>query len=78
MSEAIDYDDYSEHVDCWQCGGEGGSASCMSDCCPYEGGEEMCDEPGCWRRCDICDGKGGWAREEANGTPQEQPLEESK
>jgi hypothetical protein len=40
--------------DCWQCGGEGGWASCMEDCCPYEGGEEACDDPACWVRCDVC------------------------
>lgn len=28
--------------------------------CPFEGGEKMCDEPACWRRCDVCEGNGGW------------------
>jgi len=40
--------------DCPQCFGEGGWASCMEDCCPYEGGEEACDDPACWVRCDLC------------------------
>lgn len=66
-----DHDDYGEHVECYECGGEGGRASCMSDCCPFEGGEEACDEPACWRRCDVCDGKGGWTREEPDTSPPE-------
>lgn len=71
MTDAIvDYDDYEEYVHCDQCGGEGGYASCMEDCCPYEGGEEMCDDPACWRRCDICEGKGGWKREEPSVSAQ--------
>lgn len=49
-------DDYDN--DCWQCGGEGGWNSCMEDTCCAIGGEEGCDDPMCWRRCDICGGKG--------------------
>ena len=55
MSEETQYDDdFDQDDECWQCGGEGGWASCAEDCCPYEGGEEACDDPVCWRRCDIC------------------------
>lgn len=43
---------------CPNCGGEGGYASCVEDCCPYVGGEEDCDDPACWRRCGWCNGKG--------------------
>lgn len=59
-----DEDDYSEHVECWDCGGDGGRAYCQEDCCPYEGGEEVCDDPACWRRCSTCKGKGGWEHDE--------------
>lgn len=71
--------DYSEFVECWDCGGDGGRASCMSDCCPFEGGEEMCDEPACWRRCDVCEGKGGWAREDDSPSlaSQDHPQEKN-
>lgn len=43
---------------CWQCHGEGGWPSCFEDCCPAIGGEENCIDPACWRRCDVCRGKG--------------------
>lgn len=43
---------------CGNCGGEGGYPSCGEDCCPYAGGEEACDDPVCWRRCDHCGGNG--------------------
>lgn len=49
---------YEEDTDCWQCGGEGGWNSCMEDTCCAIGGEEGCDDPLCWRRCDICGGVG--------------------
>lgn len=52
------YWDFEETEECWQCNGEGGWASCQEDCCPHEGGEEMCLDPVCWRRCDVCKGKG--------------------
>lgn len=41
---------------CWRCGGEGGWASCIEDCCPLEGEEDACDDPACWRVCDVCHG----------------------
>lgn len=44
--------------ECPECHGEGGWASCREDCCPHEGGEEMCLDPACWRRCPGCKGKG--------------------
>lgn len=52
------YDD-GDYVDCWNCGGEGyidGDCTCMEDCC-------ACLEPDP-PVCDICKGKGGWARGE--------------
>ena len=67
-ADDYDYDDYSEYVDCWQCGGEGGWNSCMEDTCCALGGEEGCNDPLCWRRCDICKGEGGWDREEPSTT----------
>lgn len=67
-ADDYDYDDYSEYVDCWQCGGEGGWNSCMEDTCCALGGEEGCNDPSCWRRCDICKGEGGWTREEPSTT----------
>lgn len=51
---------YADWVDCWQCARRGGWNSCMEDCCPAAGGEDMCADPVCWRDCDICDGEGGW------------------
>jgi len=53
MSDVYEDHDYDDE-ECWQCGGEGGWASCVEDCCPYEGGEDACDDPVCWRRCDVC------------------------
>lgn len=44
-------------VDCWACGGEGGTD-----------GDELVMEDPMWydkndfRQCDICEGKGGWYR----------------
>lgn len=52
----LDYDEADD--ECWQCSGEGGWNSCIEDCCPAIGGEEWCDDPACWRRCDVCQGKG--------------------
>jgi hypothetical protein len=52
------YDPMLDCDDCWQCGGEGGWNSCIEDCCSAEGGEEGCDDPGCWRWCDVCKGEG--------------------
>ena len=52
-------DDYFDDDDtCWQCSGDGGWNSCLEDTCCAIGGEEGCDDPMCWRRCDICRGKG--------------------
>lgn len=56
-------DDFDEWVECWQCDGEGGRPVCQEDSCPHIYGEDECDDPVCWRRCDVCRGKGGWARE---------------
>lgn len=64
MTDVYDEDDYSEFVECWQCDGEGGRPSCQEDCCPALYGEENCTDAACWRRCDVCLGKGGWTREE--------------
>lgn len=63
-ADAYDEDNYDEFVECWDCGGDGGRSSCQEDCCPIVGGEEACDDARCWRRCDTCEGKGGWLREE--------------
>lgn len=49
---------YDEDDECWQCGGEGGWNSCMEDTCCAVGGEDGCEDPACWRRCDICRGEG--------------------
>lgn len=73
MSAAHEDDmDYLDTEKCWHCGGEGGYASCQEDCCPYEGGEEACDDPVCWRRCSTCKGK-GWL----SAAPLPQPPEET-
>ena len=58
MSDPVHYEDY-EDDECSECGGEGGYASCLEDCCPYEGGEEECDDPLCWRPCSLCTKKSG-------------------
>lgn len=57
-AEPHPYDADDDDDTCWQCFGDGGWSSCFEDCCPYEGGEEMCDDPTCWRKCDICGGQG--------------------
>lgn len=62
MGERDYRDYYDDDETCWQCDGEGGWNSCMEDCCPSIGGEEGCDDPMCWRRCDICKGTGHLAR----------------
>lgn len=56
---ATDIDDIYEEprAECWNCGGEGHIADCDE--------EWACLDPGsgcefCTRRCDICEGKGGW------------------
>lgn len=49
-----------EEKDCWQCGGEGGWASCFEDCCPAVGGEDGCTDERCWRECDVCLGVGSY------------------
>jgi hypothetical protein len=40
-------------VECWDCGGERAYHDCGEDVC-------CCAEPEPNRRCDSCDGKGGW------------------
>jgi hypothetical protein len=52
------WDDYDEHDECWECGGEGGWNSCLADICCAIGGEEGCSDPVCWRRCPNCGGRG--------------------
>jgi hypothetical protein len=48
--------EFSEWVDCWNCGGSGFSHhDCGDDCC-------CCADPGDNVECDICDGVGGWDR----------------
>lgn len=43
-----------QHVDCWNCGGDGFSDhDCGEDCC-------VCLMPEDNVECDICDGEGGW------------------
>ncbi len=44
--------------ECYECGGAGGHSSCVEDCCPIVGGEDACDDPACWRRCQTCGGEG--------------------
>lgn len=55
--DAVDYL-YDDDDTCWQCGGDGGWNSCMEDTCGAAGGEDGCDDERCWKRCDICRGKG--------------------
>lgn len=59
---AIDFDDYGDHVECWQCGGEGTITNCFEEFACIDP-EDGC--PDCWRRCDICGGKGSWLRPDA-------------
>lgn len=59
----LDEDQFSDWIDCWQCGGEGYSHhDCGEDTC-------CCADPEDNVRCDICHGKGGWKRE-AKAEPQ--------
>lgn len=67
-----DFDDddqhwYGDHVECWQCGGEGG----WEDDDPFWPIE--------WVRCDVCKGKGGWICEDpaAPGAPNSAAKEAS-
>lgn len=48
--------DYVDDMDdeCGECGGEGGYNACMESSCPAIGGEEGCEDPGCWRACSTC------------------------
>lgn len=48
-----DFDDYDDHGECWQCGGDGYVYGCGWDwqCDTYDEGEGTCL---CTRRCDIC------------------------
>ena len=66
-----EFDDYGDHVECWNCGGEGALADCFDGMCVDA--EEGCDD--CMRRCDVCEGKGGWPREPE---PQTSPVQRSK
>lgn len=57
-----DFEDHSEHVECWQCSGIGLLAGCFEDCC--SGDDCDPDDPElccCPSKCDVCNGKGGWA-----------------
>lgn len=76
MSAADDY--YDDDDTCWQCGGDGGWNSCMEDTCCAIGGEEGCNDPLCWRRCDICRGQGFLGREEPTDTPQAEAVEDKQ
>ncbi len=55
----LDNDDDDDGEVCGNCGGEGGYAVCGECSCPCEGGEDACDDPMCWRRCDHCGGGQG-------------------
>ena len=49
----------NEWIDCWQCGGAGdleGECTCWDDTC-------CCLEPKA-PTCNVCNGKGGWMRQE--------------
>lgn len=53
-----DLNEHNSHVvDCWQCDGEGFIAHCWEEwACLHP--DDGCDQ--CRRKCDICDGKGGY------------------
>ena len=62
MGAETDHDDYDygNPVECWQCGGEGFVSSCFQEfACMHT--DEGCDD--CTRRCDICQGEGGWSND---------------
>ena len=47
---------FGDWVDCWRCGGEGETFDCFDGfCADADIGCDMCT-----KKCDICDGKGGW------------------
>ncbi len=53
--------DYSEWIECWNCGGEGyieGECDCMEDSC-------CCLNP-TPPVCGVCKGRGGWNEEPTN------------
>lgn len=53
----IRFDDNGGSIyECSQCGGEGGAGDCFDGCC--EDFMEGCDA--CWRRCDVCGGRGSY------------------
>jgi hypothetical protein len=52
----IEYYDHLDDDACQECGGDGGWNYCMEDTCCAIGGEEGCDDPGCWRVCPSCRG----------------------
>lgn len=52
--DPIPWDEITDWVECWNCGGEGYSYhDCGEDCC-------CCLNPEDNVICDICDGAGGW------------------
>ena len=63
------HDDHGDHVDCWQCGGNGNVAGCFEDTCSCTGDPEDPDDCCAPSRCDVCRGKGGWPRPQ----PEEKP-----
>lgn len=50
-TEAPEWVDYGDWIECWNCGGEG------------EIEDEDWQFAGEFYTCDICDGRGGWKRE---------------
>lgn len=69
MTDYMEYAEYDDWVECWQCSGDGRTAGCFEDCCSGADCDpddtDLCCSP---RLCDVCKGGGGWHATE-NATP---------
>ena len=53
-------------VECWQCFGHGKVGGCFEDTCTGANCDPEDPDFCCWpRKCDVCDGKGGWEIEDS-------------
>ena len=61
MTDYMEYSEYDDWVECWQCQGDKMTPGCFEDCCSGADCDpddvDLCCSP---RRCDVCEGKGGW------------------
>lgn len=74
MATKYPYEYEPEWVECWQCGGDGFVSSCFEEFACIDP-DEGCED--CQRKCDVCEGGGGWDRpDEDDEEPALEKLEE--